>query len=322
MKARRSDIIYIYSSKNCIPNGDPFTGEQRIDEATSRVLISDVRIKRYIRDIMIEKNVLLDDSQKRHIYLREIPQQEIDSIVGDTKGISASAAQMKILKALFKDDPSVASEGKKKKDFDSFKIMLKCDDVRLFGGISTEKDDNVNITGPVQFANLNPSLNKVHLRLHQNTSVFQSSIDKSQGAIGTTSLVPYSINQVVGWVNPLSAAVTGLTDEEVTGMLANLWDAVNLKNSRSKSNQDSHLIIRLNYSDPFYKTSILDSLIKISDPDNVDIRDISDVAFDFSGVNAIASKDVVESVDYRVSSQLEGTFLKQLDTSSSKLNKI
>ena len=60
-------------------------------------------------------------------------------------------------------------------------------DVRLFGGISTKKGKAVNLTGPVQFALLNPSLNAVELRMHQNTSVFSSSTDKSRGAIGTTT---------------------------------------------------------------------------------------------------------------------------------------
>ena len=57
-------------------------------------------------------------------------------------------------------------------------------DVRLFGGISTLGDDakkikvdgtpmvngHTQFTGPVQFALLNPSLNEVNLRIHQNTT--------------------------------------------------------------------------------------------------------------------------------------------------------
>lgn len=64
---------------------------------------------------------------------------------------------------------------KKRLEEEALSLMKHCIDVRLFGGISTEKDAAVNITGPVQFALLNPSMNKIDLRIHQNTSVFSSS---------------------------------------------------------------------------------------------------------------------------------------------------
>ena len=48
----KSEIIFLYESKYSMPNGDPFTGEQRYDEETKKVLVSDVRIKRFIRDYL------------------------------------------------------------------------------------------------------------------------------------------------------------------------------------------------------------------------------------------------------------------------------
>ena len=46
----KSEILFLYDSTYSIPNGDPFTGEQRYDEETKKILVSDVRIKRYVRD--------------------------------------------------------------------------------------------------------------------------------------------------------------------------------------------------------------------------------------------------------------------------------
>ena len=40
----KSEILFLYDSTYNIPNGDPFTGEQRYDEETKKILISDEKI--------------------------------------------------------------------------------------------------------------------------------------------------------------------------------------------------------------------------------------------------------------------------------------
>ena len=64
----KSEILFLFESKYTIPNGDPFTGEQRYDEETKRVLVSDVRIKRYVRDFFIEQN-LIQKEKKYEVYV-------------------------------------------------------------------------------------------------------------------------------------------------------------------------------------------------------------------------------------------------------------
>ena len=107
----------------------------------------------------------------------------------------------------------------------------------------------VNLTGPVQFALLNPSLNQSELRIHQNTSVFSSSAEKSRGAIGTTSVTPYALCQIHGWVNPFSAKHSGLEQTDLDKMFAALWHSVNNANTRSKSNQSCLLLIQIVYNE-------------------------------------------------------------------------
>ena len=64
----KSEILFLYEGIYNEPNGDPFTGEQRYDEETKKILISDVRIKRYIRDYINQNDktediyVILDRS--------------------------------------------------------------------------------------------------------------------------------------------------------------------------------------------------------------------------------------------------------------------
>lgn len=193
---KKSEILFLYETSYNIPNGDPFTGEQRYDEETKRILVSDVRIKRFIR-------TYLEDIEGEHIYVSE----NTGAGKTDSKGVLTWIAQ----------------NWNTNQKTDIAEIMKELIDVRLFGGISTldknmkvGKQEFVNghvqFTGPVQFAALNPSLNRVNLRMHQNTSHFTSKDDKAQGAISTTTLVLYSVVQIHGWINPTVAKNTDLKE--------------------------------------------------------------------------------------------------------------
>ncbi|SHJ71329.1 CRISPR-associated protein, Csh2 family [Tangfeifania diversioriginum] len=299
----KSEIIFLYESKYSMPNGDPFTGEQRYDEETKKVLVSDVRIKRFIRDYL--HNI------GGTIYVINDKEQ-----IGEGVSGSASAARVQSLRDKFAEKLKIAEKAakdNKDKSFNSNLFVLKeCIDVRLFGGISTEKKGNVNLTGPVQFALLNPSLNSVDLRMHQNTSVFSSDVSKSGGAIGTTSLVPYSLNQIHGWINPFAAKLSGLEDKDVDKMFEALWKSINNANTRSKSNQSSLLLLQLVYAKDTDKVYGTDKLISYtSDKLDEQLRDISDVTFDFGALKEVATSDKIKEVKYyseskEILSQLTG----------------
>jgi CRISPR-associated protein Csh2 len=320
--ARRSQFIFVYDSTDCIPNGDPFTGEQRYDEATSRVLISDVRIKRNIRDFLIEMNVLLKDKDQKEIYMQTIDKNLLDE--KDKKTGTGSSARLRILANKY---PELSVGGK----FDTASSLLKFFDVVLFGGIATLDKDatgpkgkftaNAQFTGPVQISNLNASLNKVVLRKHQNTSHFQSDMDNEQGAIGTTSLVPYSLNQILGSIDNFKAVKTGLTENQVLLMLDALWSSLSSSvcETRSKNDQNSRLLIKINLTSPVAKISDLREKIKIVDPNNTDYRKISDITWDFSGLAALVASDKIDSVQYRTDDSIASIFTDQMKAVASKL---
>ncbi|MDD3724360.1 type I-B CRISPR-associated protein Cas7/Csh2 [Petrimonas sulfuriphila] len=276
----KSEIIFLYESKFSMPNGDPFTGEQRYDEETKKVLVSDVRIKRFIRDYlhnMGETIYVINDKEQAE---------------GKESG---SAARVKSLRKKFEEELKAA--GLKKND--GLFLLTNCIDVRLFGGISTEKDAAVNITGPVQFALLNSSLNAVDLRMHQNTSVFSSDVTKSGGAIGTTSVVPYSLNQIHGWINPFAAEASGLTNNDVDKMFKALWLSINNANTRSKSNQSSLLLLQLVYNNNTDKVYGTDKLISFtSEKRDEQFRDISDLELNFEAIRAVAQSEKIKEVRY------------------------
>jgi len=314
---KRSSILFLYESKNNIPNGDPFTGMQRMDETTNRPLISDVRIKRYIRDQMIALNEYAGG--KDTVYLREVTPDEVkQSKVSEDA--TASAAQIKLLEILYSEDESLYKIKNKKKVIDIEKLLLKCIDVRLFGGVATEKGNNACITGAVQFQMLSPALHAVSSQILQNTSVFQSSVEKKQGSIGTSNIIPYSTNQIVGWVSPLTAQQNGLKEEEVLYALKCLWDAVNTISTRSKQGQYSLLMLKINYNDIFHKTNLIDSLISVNSSIAVeDIRSIKDYSFDFSKLVDYVGSDIVDSIDMRVAPEIKSDVIPKIDVISNKI---
>jgi len=282
----KSEILFLYESKYSTPNGDPFTGEQRYDEATKKVLVSDVRIKRFIRDY-------LNDTD---------PINNIVYVMNDrsaaTSKESGSAARIKSLENKFKEEISTAKAANKNFILGEF-LLKQCIDVRLFGGISTVKKQNVNLTGPVQFALLNPSLNSVDLRIHQNTSVFASSVEKKQGSIGTTSVVPYCVNQIHGWINPYSAKHTNLTNDDIDIMFKALWDSINNANTRSKSNQGSLLLIQFIYVQPTDKVYGVDTLIKHnSDLRDEELRSVRDYNLDLTKLIEQSKSSKIKEVKY------------------------
>ena len=56
MIQNRSEIAFVIDAKDTNPNGDPLTAdnEPRIDPVTQQCVVTDVRLKRYLRDQLVE----------------------------------------------------------------------------------------------------------------------------------------------------------------------------------------------------------------------------------------------------------------------------
>lgn len=288
---KKSEILFLFESSYNIPNGDPFTGEQRYDEETKKILVSDVRMKRYVRSYFEEVRSL-------PIYVSE----KTGAGKTDSKGV---------LKW-------IAENRNEKKVTDVAELLKEQIDVRLFGGISTlgdsAKDIKVNgkpmtnghtqFTGPVQFALLNPSLNESNLRMHQNTTHFTSKAENTQGSIGTTTLVPYSLVQIHGWFNPKVGEQTGITEGDMKLMFEGLWYGTSgdgSSHSRSKVGQNSVLLLEIIYAENNKKVYGVDRLIK---PNNEKSkkgeqwRSMDDYELDFTKLLEVAKSDKVGGINY------------------------
>ena len=310
---KKSEILFLYETSYNIPNGDPFTGEQRYDEETKKILVSDVRIKRFIR-------TYLEDIEDEHIYVSD----KTGADKKDSKSVLTYIAQNK--------------EWNPRQKTDIAEIMKGLIDVRLFGGISTLTNEetkkikvnknectngHVQFTGPVQFAALNPSLNRVNLKMHQNTSHFTSKGDKAQGAIATTTLVPYSVVQIHGWINPTVAKNTDLKENDLQKMFKALWYGTGGEGSsfsRSKVGQDSLLLLVIDYKQNFDKLYGVDRTIKLEPNEGMkdeQIRSMDDYALDFTKLKELAKNDKIEKIRFyteidKIKNELNGEKFEEM----------
>lgn len=301
---KKSEILFLYETSYNIPNGDPFTGEQRYDEETKKILVSDVRMKRYVRTYFEENELPIYVSEKT------------GAGKSDSKGVLRW----------------IAENRNEKKLTDIGEILKEQIDVRLFGGISTLKDEetktikvdkntctngHVQFTGPVQFALLNPSLNEVNLRMHQNTTHFMSKDTNTQGSIGTTTLVPYSLVQIHGWVNPKVAEKTEMTPADLKLMYEGLWYGTSgdgSSHSRSKVGQNSVLLLEIEYAQSNQKIYGVDRLIKIEPKDDKkgeQLRSMDDYKLDFTKLFEAANSPKVQKIK----------FYTEIETIKSELSK-
>ncbi len=107
-----SEILFIYDAKMTNPNGDMDNeNKPRMDYDTNTNLVSDVRLKRYIRD-----------------YYESVDKKEI-FITSGAKNSKDRAKQMKEKKIQYTD-------------------LI---DIKLFGGVYAAEGGNDHLTGPVQF---------------------------------------------------------------------------------------------------------------------------------------------------------------------------
>lgn len=182
---KNGEILFLYDAKMCNPNGDPDDENRpRMDLERERNLVSDVRLKRYIRDYLYD--YFQTNGGDQTIYV--------------TKAEGVVQAGDRVKQLLGKDSVSKA---------DLPVLLTKLIDARLFGATIPLKEakEPVSVTGPVQF-NWGYSLNRVQL-VESNTlsSQFAAKEQAVQGTFGKDYRLYYSLIAFHGIVSARRAAV-------------------------------------------------------------------------------------------------------------------
>ncbi|EDP75368.1 type I-B CRISPR-associated protein Cas7/Csh2 [Hydrogenivirga sp. 128-5-R1-1] len=272
MKNRR-EFLFLYDVSWANPNGDPMDeNKPRIDEETGINYVTDVRLKRTVRDQLVDMGY--------EVFLKE--ERGEDDKLKTKEDIFA------------------------KYDNDYQKVLDKCIDIRLFGGTFAIKNQQRSFTGPVQFK-FGKSLHRVKPELVKGTTVMPSAEQKAQGTMTEVHVLPYSLIVFYGIANEKAAEDTQLKDEDIDTMLKAMWlghkgstDVI----SRSKFGHEPRLLIEIIYREgTLTHMGELDKLVKINtDKRDEEIRDIEEVEIDLTKLKEKVQKykDKIEKVRYKL----------------------
>jgi len=271
----RHEILFIYDVSWVNPNGDPIDeNKPRIDEETGINIVTDVRLKRTVRDALKEMD--------HEIFLREERTED-----GNRK-------TKEDIMDYYNNDPA--------------QVLERCVDIRLFGGTFALKGDQeaFSLTGPVQFK-FGHSLHRVKVELIKGTSIMPSAQEKRQGTFTEVYVVPYSLLVFYGVANEKAAADTRLTEVDLDAMFKALWVGHKASTdviTRSKFGHEPRLLLDIVYK-PNTLTHMgeLDKLVAFrSEKNDEAIRDISEGVLDLSALvqKVAAYKGKIEKVRYKV----------------------
>jgi len=182
---KNSDFLFVYEAINCNPNGDPdMENKPRMDYDTNTNLVTDVRLKRYIRDYLksMGKEIFvdLDEEQKvspdtkLKIVINKLTLDDINELLADypeekqqLTDIYNSKGDRTLIEILQGNRSRSGSEQRvSTKDLNVLLLQQlvkkQMIDVRMFGSAFAIKEFTKAFTGPIQLT-WGYSLNKVKL---------------------------------------------------------------------------------------------------------------------------------------------------------------
>jgi len=294
----RMEILFIYETKDCNPNGDPLDeNKPRTDPETGVATVTDVRIKRTVRDYLYEtkeKEILIRDTFDKDGYLNtgkgRCENFYEESSVEKTDSITELVSKVQNT------------------------ILNKCIDTRLFGCTLPvefgKKKSSIKVTGPVQFNGFNRSLHRISPQIVQGTAGFASKDNKmTQKSFREDHIVPYACISVYGIVNEIAARTSLLSEDDTNLLLEGLWKGTESLISRSKIGHQPLFLMRVRYSEG-HRIGDLAGRIKLqSELEDAQIRSVDDYSIDVSKLMDafIEAKDNIKQIDFKGDMRLKFT---------------
>lgn len=253
MTINNGELLFVKSVKDGIPNRDPLNDSdaRRIfPEEDGRISLSDVSIKRDVRDFVI--SLYPDGAVNNHVFVQPI-------INDKGKMLGRKSLAEKIAEA-------VGKEKEAKVGMESV-LVEHAFDVRTFGIVYSEKP-KFNLTGPVQFSWAH-SLHPVDTQYIQgtvtmpSTDVADGGEGKTQGTIWTSYTIPFAVFAMTGVINAKSAEHTKMTTDDQELLLRGLWQGTQNRHARGRGQQEPLFLVHVEYTDPFFRIGYLEEMIKL-----------------------------------------------------------
>lgn len=317
----RNEFLFIYDIKNGNPNGDPDENRPRIDDVTKHCYVTDVRLKRFIRDYLIqtegENSILVTKLGAKTVNL--------------TDRVKDSLEKNKL-------------EGKELMD----SLLDRFIDLRLFGsplafkGAPGDWGETSKVTGPVQI-NFGETLHRVEEVTFHGTSIFRSKgeaedSEQRMGTFTTYYAIPYGLIAFHGIANENAAVTTGLSDDDLLKFKIALWKGIRetiSAHTRTKREQQPRMLLNIVYKDKIkikengidrevpteYHIGSLEEKIELKPNEEVkeeiNIRKIGDFILDFTKLikSIERAKEKIERIEYCLSPEFKELYCANLISS-------
>lgn len=317
-----SDFLFIYEASKCNPNGDPDQeNKPRMDYDTKTNLVTDTRVKRFIRDYL----KMTHDDEVVFVDMEGDSKVSVDSKLKAV--VSRTISDEEELEAAFKDNPEglelykeiiddndgdaekvwkAVTDKKKYKSVNyellAYLVKEKFLDIRMFGSAFAVGGFTKAYTGPIQL-NWGYSLNKVEL---MDSDSIVTIMNDDSSTFGKDYRVHYSLLAFNGTINNHAAETTGLKKEDVNTFREALWKSIPASPTRSKLNQYPKLYVEIRYKDGVTNGQFGDlrNFVETSPKEGVSskqVRSFKDLEFDASALKTLIEENqaVIDDVIVR-----------------------
>ena len=255
-----SDFLFLYEASQCNPNGDPDQeNKPRMDYDTHTNLVTDVRVKRYIRDYLKQqgKEIFVDmegdskvtmDDKLKGILSRAFSNDDHvrwllnnEDLFQQYLGLKEDSIEKTVSKFVNKKPAN------KELNIALLTGLVKNQftDIRMFGSAFAIDGFNKSMTGPIQL-NWGYSLNQVFL---MDSNTIASIMNDDNSTFGKDYRVKYSLLAFHGTINKYAAQTTGLTVDDQILFRKALWESITATPTRSKLNQYPKFYLEILYKE-------------------------------------------------------------------------
>ena len=217
----RYDFVYLFDCKDGNPNGDPDAANApRVDPQDMHGLVSDVCLKRKIRNYVLEAN---GGKEPFDIFVRQGSVLN-DSITQAHKdlGHEVDGKAKKATRDQVKDARA--------------KMCHRYYDVRTFGAVMSTGTNAGQVRGPVQLSfsrSLDPIL-PMDISITRMAVTEAKELDAPNQTMGRKNLIPYGLYRCHGFISANLARDTGFSDEDLDLLWQTLQNMFDLDRSASR----------------------------------------------------------------------------------------
>lgn len=308
----RSELLFVYDAQDCNPNGNPIGDNRpRRDPDTGQGIVTDVRLKRYLRD------QLLDDGYDIYVKKVDGESKTRTTLIKDILDMVGDADEIEEVEDLGTDFLEAATDVRYFGATLSFEASDDEEDEAFRAGLNDALPNHYQ--GPVQFLPAK-SLNEVEENEEYDslTSVISTGEENRQGGFDLDDKrIKYGIFPFWGLVDNNGAESTQLTQEDVERLDTLCWRALkNQTTSRSKLGQEPRLYLRVEYAEGNYHIGGLHEMLELAEDSAAPLRSVGDVVVDMTDLVAALdnASERIEQLhmvsDDRLSVEIDGESMR------------